>query len=68
MLGARVGIRSADKRWSVALFGSNLTDKRVPIAVFDTPVGAQLGSPGSHAQYLNQDSFRHVGIAMDFKF
>jgi iron complex outermembrane receptor protein len=68
MLGARLGIRSADKRWSVALFGRNLTDKRVPVLVADTPVAAQLGSPGSHAQYLDQDSFRQVGIAMDFKF
>jgi iron complex outermembrane receptor protein len=68
MFGTRLGVRSADKRWSVALFARNLTDKRVPIAVFDTPVAAQLGSPGSHAQYLNQDSFRHIGIAMDFKF
>jgi iron complex outermembrane receptor protein len=68
MLGARLGIRSADKRWSVALFGRNLTDKRVPVLVADTPVAASLGTPGSHAQYLDQDSFRQVGIAMDFKF
>ena len=28
LLGARLTLRDAQERWSVALFGSNLTDKR----------------------------------------
>lgn len=68
LLGARVGIRGAGDRWSVAIFGRNLTDERVPAAVFETPIAASLLASGSHAQYLTKDSFRRIGASLDFRF
>jgi iron complex outermembrane receptor protein len=68
MLGTRLGLRAADKHWSVALFARNLLDKRIPVAVFDTPVAGSLGALGSHAQYLSTDSFRRVGVSVDYRY
>lgn len=68
MLGARIGVRSPDGTWSVALFGRNLLDERVPTSVFTTPIATFLGAPGAHSQYLSRDSFRRVGLALDYRF
>ncbi|MEI9993012.1 MAG: TonB-dependent receptor [Rhizomicrobium sp.] len=66
LLGGRLGLRSPDGHWSVAVFARNLLDQRVPVAVFDTPIASYLGAPSSHSQYLGSDSFRRVGISVDF--
>lgn len=68
MLGARIGVRSPDGSWSVALFGRNLLDERVPTSVFVTPIAGALGAAGAHSQYLSRDSFRRIGLALDYRF
>lgn len=68
LLGSRLGVRSRDGRWAVAIFGKNLLGKRIPVVVFDTPVAAYEGALGSHSQYLDADSFRSFGVAVDFRF
>ena len=68
MLGARIGVRSQDGSWSVALFGRNLLDERIPTSVFVTPIATALGAAGAHSQYLSRDSFRRIGLALDYRF
>ncbi|HEY0942008.1 MAG TPA: TonB-dependent receptor [Steroidobacter sp.] len=68
MLGARIGLRSQDGNWSVALFGRNLLDERIPSSVFVTPIASFLGAAGAHSQYLSRDSFRRIGLALDYRF
>lgn len=68
MLGGSIGLEGANQRWKIAVFARNLLDERIPTAVFDTPAAQYLGALGSHAQYLGPDSFRRVGVSLDFDF
>ncbi|WP_116365261.1 TonB-dependent receptor [Parahaliea mediterranea] len=44
LIDARVGVRDAGGKWSVTLFGNNLTDEGYCLTMYDQPFGAQLGA------------------------
>ena len=75
-VGARLGIRAADGKWSVALFGRNLTDEPVPITLFGgpsfTPPGADPTAPNGYVNgvsgWVTAASLRQVGLSLDMKF
>ena len=64
-LGGRIGIRSADGRWSAAIFGRNLTGNREPVLRY---ANFPDGSTGSYGQILTPAAFRQVGLQVDAKF
>ena len=66
-LGASVGIRSADDKWTVSLFGRNLTDQHEPIAYLASTFAGQLDG-GVRAWPDSTTSLRLVGVSADFKF
>lgn len=43
LLNSRVGLRSDDNRWEIALWGKNLGDKGYCMTIFEQPFSAQLG-------------------------
>jgi iron complex outermembrane receptor protein len=43
-INARAGLRSAEGRWSITLFGNNLTDEDNCQAIFDQPLGGTMGA------------------------
>jgi len=64
IFGGRIGVRSEDGRWTAALFGRNLTNEHEPILRFaNFPEGA-----GNYGQFLTAQSFRLVGISLDYRF
>ena len=73
LLGARLTLYGPDERWSVAVFGSNLTDTHYrPLSVYQ-PLGAALGLnngvfPGSTANRVMANEPRTIGVAGTFKF
>ena len=74
VLGGRLGVRTKDGRYGIAIYARNMTDERVPTFVIQTPLGIPIaGAPGlndpnSHAQYFGPDSFRTVGVSLDARF
>lgn len=74
LLGARLGIRSDDGRWGIAVFCKNCFDKRYPVqagpdgfAAIDGGAGTAATGP-AQVQYLTIDSYRLVGASLDVKF
>jgi iron complex outermembrane recepter protein len=65
LIGARVGVRARDDRWSITLFGRNLGDENFVNNVIGQPV---LGAPGVYSQFPTADARRIVGISFDLKF
>jgi iron complex outermembrane receptor protein len=66
-VGASIGMRSMDDRWTVALYGRNLTDENEPIAYLaSTWAGAVDG--GIRAWTEGSISLRQVGLSFDAKF
>lgn len=65
VLGARVGVRTADGRYGVSIFGRNLTDQRVPLWRASLSFG---GDPAARLQTFGADSFRRIGVSLDAKF
>ena len=68
VMGGRLGLRTSDGRYGIAVYARNLTDERVPTFVVDTPLAAQLGDLNSHSQYFGPDSFRTIGVTFDVSF
>ncbi|WP_181242845.1 TonB-dependent receptor [Caulobacter vibrioides] len=66
LLGGRIGVSAPDKAWSVALYASNLLDKRYAAQITPSPVTAL--NPGGYVQYFSPDSVRRVGISLDVAF
>ncbi|MBO9708248.1 MAG: TonB-dependent receptor [Caulobacter sp.] len=66
LLGGRLGVSAPDKAWSVALYASNLLDKRYAAQITPSPVTAL--NPGGYVQYFSPDSVRRVGISLDLAF
>jgi len=66
LLGGRVGVSAPNKAWSVALYASNLLDKRYAAQITPSPVTAL--NPGGYVQYFSPDSVRRVGISLDVAF
>jgi iron complex outermembrane receptor protein len=63
MLGGRVGVRSQDDKYELALFARNLTNEHEPTLRYVSPLGA-----GAYTQFLSDASFRVVGLALTAKF
>lgn len=65
MVGGRIGVRTADDRYQLAIFGRNLFNVHEPqLMQSDFPYG---GSANVGAIYGPQ-SFRQVGLSLDAKF
>jgi len=75
-LGARLGVRGAEGKWSIALFGRNLTDEPVPITLFGGPSftapGADPTAPNGYVNgvsgWVTAASLRQVGLSLDVRF
>ena len=61
VVNGSIGLRSADDRWSVMLWGRNLLDDRYLNLIFDSP--AQTGSISG---YINQP--RTYGVSARFRW
>ena len=68
VLGGRVGVRSPEGRYGLAIYARNLTDAQVPGFITTNPLGVQLGDPASHIQFLGPDYRRVVGVSLDARF
>lgn len=73
LLGARLTLNGPDDRWSLAIFGSNLTNTHYrPLAVYQ-PLGGALGLnngafPGSTAHRILANEPRTYGVSAAFRF
>ena len=73
LLGARLTLSGPDDRWSLAIFGSNLTNTHYrPLAV-DQPLGGALGLnngafPGSTANRIMANEPRTYGVSAKVQF
>lgn len=66
-VGASIGIRSPDDRWTVSLFGRNLTNENEPVAYLaSTWAGAVDG--GIRAWPEGGVTLRQVGVSFDVSF
>jgi len=65
VIGARAGVKFDHGRYSISVFGRNLTDQRIPL--YRLAFGI-FGDLYAHAQVLGPDSFRRVGVSLDAKF
>lgn len=63
IVGGKVGVRSEDERYELALFARNLTNEHEPTLRYVSPLGA-----GAYTQFLSDASFRVVGLALTAKF
>jgi iron complex outermembrane receptor protein len=64
LVDARLGVRSANDRWTVSLFAKNLLDERFPSYTAREP----LRPVGNYVQVFSPASFRTVGLALDWRF
>jgi iron complex outermembrane receptor protein len=62
----RFALRDADSKWNAKLYARNLADKRVPNAIMYPLPGK--GSGSGYAYSLGENSFRTVGITLDWYF
>lgn len=62
----RLALRSPDDRWGVELYDRNLGDKRVPNAIIYPLPGKGAGS--GFAYSLGENSFRRIGVTLDYRF
>jgi iron complex outermembrane receptor protein len=62
----RLTLRSPDDKWGVELYGRNLADKRVPNAIIYPLPGKGAGS--GYAYNLGENSFRRIGMSVDYHF
>ncbi len=73
LLGARFTLKGPDDRWSVALFGKNLTGTDYAYTLFYQPLDSSLGLrngvfPGSTATRKAKGDPRTFGVAATFRF
>ncbi|MBB4155675.1 iron complex outermembrane receptor protein [Sphingomonas jinjuensis] len=68
LFGGRLGLRFADQRFGIAVFGRNLFDVYRPTVRFATPTAALQLDPRSYAQISGTDSRRVIGLSLDAKF
>jgi len=77
-LGARLGVRSPDQKWSVELFGRNLTNEHEPVTLFGgpsfVPPGAIPFPPLSNgfingvSGWITQSGLRQVGLSVEARW
>jgi iron complex outermembrane receptor protein len=66
-VGASIGVRSADDRWTVSLFGRNLTNQNEPIAYLASTWAGQIDG-GIRAWPEGNVTLRQVGLSFDASF
>jgi iron complex outermembrane receptor protein len=62
----RLALRSPDDKWGAQLYARNLNDTRVPNAII-YPLPGKGGGSG-FAYGLGENSFRRVGVTVDYRF
>ncbi|SDE76444.1 iron complex outermembrane recepter protein [Massilia sp. PDC64] len=62
----RLALRSPDDTWGIELHDRNLGDKRVPNAIIYPLPGKGAGS--GFAYSLGENSFRRIGVTVDYRF
>jgi len=62
----RLALRSPDDKWGVEVYDRNLADKRVPNAIIYPLPGKGGGSGYAHS--LGENSFRRIGVTLDYRF
>jgi iron complex outermembrane receptor protein len=62
----RLALRSPDDKWGVEIYDRNLSDKRVPNAIIYPLPGKGAGSGFAYA--LGENSFRRIGVTLDYRF
>jgi iron complex outermembrane receptor protein len=62
----RLALRSPDDKWGVEVYDRNLSDKRVPNAILYPLPGKGAGS--GFAYSLGENSFRRIGVTVDYRF
>ena len=67
IVGLRAGVRSPDRKWSVAVFARNLFDDRQPAFLFAPFLLAPPGTITTGRSY-SLDSYRLIGVSLDGKF
>jgi len=60
-LGGQIGVRASDNTWGVSLWGRNLLDEHVPVAIVTE-------TEGQTAAIYGNKSFRQVGLSLDYRF
>ena len=74
--GMRLGIRSPDQTWSVAIFARNISNQHEPVTLFGgpsfTPPGVDPTAPNGYVNgvsgWLSPESLREIGLSFDVKF
>jgi iron complex outermembrane receptor protein len=62
----RLVLNAPDNKWSAQIYARNLNDTRVPNAIIYPLPGKGAGS--GFAYSLGENSFRRVGVTVDYKF
>jgi iron complex outermembrane receptor protein len=62
----RLALRSPDDKWGVEIYDRNLGDKRVPNAIIYPLPGKGAGS--GFASSFGENSFRRIGMTVDYRF
>lgn len=68
LFGGKLGVRTKDERFGVAVFARNIFDKRLAVVRFETPTASTDRDPSSYAQMFGDESFRTIGVSLDAKF
>jgi iron complex outermembrane receptor protein len=64
LVNGRVGVRTADGRYGLAIFARNLFDKRFAAIIFPDPVSGG----GNYDQAFSKDAFRVIGVSFDVRY
>jgi iron complex outermembrane recepter protein len=72
VFGMSLGMQSDDGHLTFTLFGRNLGDERIPTFITPTSTADLVGDTappgqGNYAQSFTRDSFRTIGIALDYR-
>ena len=65
LVNGRIGVRTHDGRYSLAVFAKNLFDKRAVALIYPDPL---LPVAGNYDQSFSPDSFRVIGVSLDAKY
>ncbi|NGY04246.1 TonB-dependent receptor [Solimonas terrae] len=70
IVGARIGLRQPEQGWTLSLFVRNLFDERYAQFKFAPYLLSNASAPGIDAtgQALSTESFRFIGLTLDYEF
>ena len=64
IVNGRIGVRTADGRYGLAVFARNLFDNRFPAIIYSDPISGGL----NYDQAFSRDAFRVVGVSLDVHY